>query len=145
MDSGLRLTESKCVVGVDSVTYLGHVVDAAGLHATDEKVKAITDAPEPKDVPQLRSFLGLVNLYHKFLPNLSSTLAPLHSLPHKDTKWSWGEPTATAVEVFHQSRVSIEELQSVGPPRRYPSHFPKLRFFPIRSGCCFVACNSGRY
>ena len=43
--------------------YLGHRVDAKGLHATDDKIKAIQDAPTLKNVQELRSFLGLLNYY----------------------------------------------------------------------------------
>ena len=77
--------------------YLGHKVSAAGLQPTaDAKVKAIKEAPAPKDVSQLQSFLGLVNYYGKFLPNLSSVLSPLYRLLQSSTKWSWGAEQATA-------------------------------------------------
>ena len=60
-----------------AVEYLGHKISAYGLQPTDFKVQAIKNAPAPMDVSQLKSFLGLVNYYCKFLPNLSNTLAPL--------------------------------------------------------------------
>ena len=47
-----------------------------------KKVEAAIAAPAPTDVTQLRSFLGLMNFYGRFLPNLSSVLAPLHKLLH---------------------------------------------------------------
>ena len=50
------------------------------------------------DVGQLRSFLGLVNYYGKFLPNLASTLAPLYLLLHKHTDWRWGIDQSRAFE-----------------------------------------------
>ena len=56
------------------VEYLGHRVDAEGLHTLDTKVAAIQQAPSPKDVQELCSFLGLVNYYGKFIPNLSTLL-----------------------------------------------------------------------
>lgn len=49
-------------------------MDKHGLHATPEKCKAIMDAPVPKDVTQLRAYLGLLNYYGKFLPGLSGKL-----------------------------------------------------------------------
>ena len=52
----------------DSVEYLGYHIDAIGLHAMDEKIKAITEAPIPKNLQELWSFLGLCR---KFIPNLS--------------------------------------------------------------------------
>lgn len=71
-------------------TYLGHRISAKGLQPTDEKVRAIKEAPSPSNVSQLRSFIGLVNYYCKFLPNLANTLAPLYSLLQKNKKWLWG-------------------------------------------------------
>ena len=47
---GFRLKVGKCAFMADSVEYLGHTVDANGLHATSDKLKAITDAPTPKNV-----------------------------------------------------------------------------------------------
>ena len=71
--------------------YLGHKISEKGLEPLKDKVKAIVDAPPPQDVAQLRSFLGLINYYGKFLPNLSSTLAPLYRLLQAKTKWQWTE------------------------------------------------------
>ena len=58
--------------------------------AQHEKVRAIHQAPEPKNATELRSFLGLLNYYAKFLPNLSSRLSPLYLLLNKCQPWSWG-------------------------------------------------------
>ena len=69
-----------------AVEYLGHQVDAEGLHTTTEKLEAITKAPAPKNVRELRSFLGLLNYYGKFLPNLATLLHPLNRLLQKDRK-----------------------------------------------------------
>ena len=59
------------------------------IPGTMAKVGAIKEAPAPKDEQQLRSFLGLLNYYGKFLPNLSTKLAPLHSLLEKGKGWQW--------------------------------------------------------
>ena len=48
------------------------------------------DAPQPKNVTQLKLFLGMLNYYGKFLPNLSIQLAPLYGLLKKNSRWSWG-------------------------------------------------------
>ena len=72
----------------------GHVIDKDGIHPTQEKVQAIKNAPQPTNIApqptniaQLRSFLGLINYYSKFLPNLSATLTPLYALLNKGQKW----------------------------------------------------------
>ena len=89
--AGLRLKREKCAFMLSTVDYLGHVISSEGLSPNPEKIRAIIDAPAPQDVQQLRSFLGLVNYYSKFLPNLSTTLAPLHQLLQAKAKWTWGK------------------------------------------------------
>ena len=74
-EAGIRLKRSKCTFHKPSLEYLGHNISCEGLRPTQEKVRAIIEAPMPQDVSQLRSFLGLVNYYAKFLPQLSSILA----------------------------------------------------------------------
>ena len=66
-----------------------HHQSKEGVFPTEEKVRAVQEAPSPKNVQQLRSFLGSINFYGKFLPNLSTKLASLHELLTKGKKWSW--------------------------------------------------------
>lgn len=87
---GLRLNKSKCLFMKPSVEYLGHTIDAQGLHPTQKKVKAIKEAPSPKNITELRSFLGILNYYSKFLPQMSTKLKPLYDLLHKNAKFTWG-------------------------------------------------------
>ena len=83
---GLCLGRKKCSFMMKSCIYLGHRLDGTGIHPTEEKIVAIINAPIPKTVSELRSYLGLVNYYHKFLGNLSTILAPLYELLRKDVK-----------------------------------------------------------
>ena len=88
--AGMKLKRPKCAFLLNSVAYLGHEISAEGLHTTKAKVKAIVDAPSPRNLTELRSFLGMVNYYGKFLPNLASTLAPLYELLRQTKAWKWG-------------------------------------------------------
>ena len=89
-EAGVRLKRDKCSFFLPSVEFLGHRISSKGIQPMLEKVEAIHKAPEPLDVTQLKSFLGAVNYYGKFLPDLSTVLAPLYKLLHRDTKWCWG-------------------------------------------------------
>ncbi|XP_033992105.1 uncharacterized protein K02A2.6-like [Trematomus bernacchii] len=88
-EAGLRLRRSKCTFLEEEVEYLGHRVDAQGLHPMEKKVKAIMEAPNPTNVTELKSYLGLLNYYNTFLPNLATLLAPLHELLRQDVRWTW--------------------------------------------------------
>ena len=110
-ESGVRLKREKCSFLLPSVEYLGHVISAEGLKTSESKVKAVTNAPTPTSVSELRSFLGLVNYYSKFLPDLASILAPLYSLLQKKKKWVWKKPQENAFhrvkELLRSSRVLV--------------------------------------
>ena len=86
---GVRLKKDKCEFGQSEVTYLGHRVDHEGLKPMEDKVKAIREAPEPRNVTELKAFLGLLNYYSHFLPNLSNTLQALYELLQKGKQWRW--------------------------------------------------------
>ena len=73
---GLKLKWNKCMFLTPSVTYLGHCVDTQSLHLVEEKVKAMQEAPVPKNVTELKSFLEVLSYYSKFLPNLSLQFTP---------------------------------------------------------------------
>ena len=85
----LRLNKTKCSFMQPRIEYLGHIIDDKGLHPTEKKIKAIKEAPRPENITQLRSFLGILNYYSKFLPNISAKLTPLYSLLAKNTRWFW--------------------------------------------------------
>jgi hypothetical protein len=91
LDAGFKLNKDKCKFQQTSVVYLGHRIDMEGLHPTDEKLSAILDAPAPKDESALKSFLGLIMFYSRFLPNHSTVLGPLNRLLKKDVSWRWTE------------------------------------------------------
>ena len=74
----------------NSVVYLGHKIDGAGLHTLSNNVQAIKEAPTPENVSKLKSYLGMLTYYGKYLPNLSSTSHPLYELLKKDVPWEWG-------------------------------------------------------
>ena len=86
---GMTVNKAKCAFFKPQIGFCGHLIDANGLHKSQEKIKAVSDAPTPQNVSQLRAFLGLVNYYNRFLPNLSSVLALLHQLLRKQTRWNW--------------------------------------------------------
>ena len=88
--TNLRLNKPKCFFLQPSIEYLWHIIDKDGLHPTEEKVRAIKEAPKPRNVSELQLFFRIINYYSRFLPNLSTKLAPLYQLLQKDTKWTWG-------------------------------------------------------
>ena len=87
-DKGLRCNLDKCVFAQPSVDYLGHTLSRDGI-SKGRKVDAVVKMPPPTDVSTLRSFLGSIQFYGKFIPNLSTLTEPLTRLTRKGSPWKW--------------------------------------------------------
>ena len=111
----MRLKDSKLEFLVASVTYRGYRIDADGLHPVNEKIKAIQDAPEPRNVTELKSYLGLLSYYSRFLPNISSNLAPLNQLLHKQAEWVWEGKEKQTFQLSKQLLLSSQTLAHFDP------------------------------
>ncbi|KAK9679075.1 Reverse transcriptase (RNA-dependent DNA polymerase) [Popillia japonica] len=79
---GLKLQLSKCTLCQNKVEYLGFIIDERGVHTAPDKINAIVNCKVPNNITELRAFLGLVNYYSKFIPNVATKLNPLYSLLH---------------------------------------------------------------
>ena len=112
---GIRMKKAKCSFMKAEVEYLGHRVDAEGLHTTPDKLEAIRNAPAPKNVQELRSFLGLLNYYGKFLPNLSTTLHPLNALLQQNHKWHWSAECQQAFQTAKDNLTTSKVLVHYDP------------------------------
>ena len=86
---GIRIGKDKCVFLKESVSCPGYTVTKGGITPDADKVSAIVDASPPRDMQSLQSFLGLLNFYCRFLPNLSTLLHPLHRSLQNGVKWEW--------------------------------------------------------
>ena len=117
-EAGMHLKQEKCTFLMSEVEYLGHKICQESLHPTESKVRAVADAPEPKRVAELRSFLGLVNYYGKFLPNLTSTAAPLYTLLWKNASWVWGKAQKAAFMGVKELLQSAELLVHFDPEQQ---------------------------
>ena len=86
-ESGFRLRMDKCKFFQDTVKYLGHIIDNQGIHPQPAKLDAIASMPYPKNIAELRLFLGVVNYYDRFTPGLAMKCAVLNDLLHKRSTW----------------------------------------------------------
>ena len=113
--AGLCLQKQKCSFMQTSVTYLGHSIEADGIRPVPEKVEAVRQAPQPQNAVELRSYLGLLTYYSKFLPNMSTVLAPLYRLLRRSTSWRWGYAEHQAFEKSKQLLTSAPLLVHYDP------------------------------
>lgn len=78
------------------------MIDQHEVRPSEEKVKAIREAPCPKNESELRAYLGMINFYAKFVLNMSTELKPLYDLLQKGTKWRWSRAEDNA---FNRSKM----------------------------------------
>ncbi|GBG80029.1 hypothetical protein CBR_g30398 [Chara braunii] len=114
-DAQLHLNLEKSEFGKDSVIYLGHRLSASGLEPEATKVEVIRNWPQPANVRELRSFLGLASYYRKFVPKFSVIAHPLSRLTSKNVAYAWCEKCETAFQALKEALVSHPVLRIADP------------------------------
>ena len=101
----------KCDFFRTEVEYLGFDVGANGIKPSLSKVKAILEWPEPENVTDVRSFLGLCSFYRKFIRWFSELAAPLTDLTKKDRVFVWSDEADKAFNRLKTAMVTAPVLQ----------------------------------
>ena len=99
-DAGLKLNLHKCHFLQQSVEYLGHIVSSSGISPSPNKVTAAHDFPQPGTPKQVRSFLGLLSYFRRFIPNFSTIASPLYKLTEKNVSFVWKEEHQNAFDAL---------------------------------------------
>ena len=86
----------KCLFDVDKLVFLGFVVSSKGVHVDESKINAIKTWPQPTNLHQVPSFLGLAGFYRRFVKDFSTIASPLHALSKKNAPFVWGPSQDTA-------------------------------------------------
>lgn len=99
---GFKLKFSKCTFAADSVKYLGHVIQNNSVRPLKDNLISIKDFPAPKTQKNVRQFLGKINFYHKYVPNIAIKLEPLHNLLRKGQPFNWTKSCQESFEEMKQ-------------------------------------------
>jgi hypothetical protein len=75
---------------MEKVVFLGHLISSSGVEPAPYLIKAIQEYPAPNSVTSVRSFLGLVGFFRKYVENFSRIGKPLFDSTHKDIEFNWG-------------------------------------------------------
>ena len=111
--ANLTLHPSKCKFATKQVKYLGHYVSKDGLRVNPENTEKIRNCKSPINVKQLRSALGMMGYYRKFVKDYAKIAQPLNNLLKKDTKFQWSEDCENAFNVLKTKLIEA-------PILRYP-------------------------
>ena len=114
-DSGVKLKAKKCFLFQKETTYLGHVISSQGVKCDPVKVEAVKAWHPPKTPKQVRSFLGMVCYYNKFIKNFAQVAMPLYDLIAKNKKWVWKHGQQDS---FENLRNALTEAPILAYPER---------------------------
>ncbi|UYV67046.1 K02A2.6-like, partial [Cordylochernes scorpioides] len=95
-----------CNAPATRIKILGHLVDANGIHPDPEKVEAVSKFPRPKNISELRSFLGLCSYYRRFIENFADKARSLHDLLKTEKQFYWDAAQEKAFEVLKTALIS---------------------------------------
>ena len=115
--AGITLNTDKCEWAKSEVKFLGCIVSADGLRPDPEKTRAVQQMEQPKNISELRSFLGMVTQLGKFLPNLSEKDKALRDLLSKKNQWVWGHEQEKAFTDLKRELSCAPVLQLYDPNR----------------------------
>jgi hypothetical protein len=99
-DNGLTVCVEKCVMRQPSIDFMGHTLPKDGISIAKDKIMAIQEAPEPRTVAEVRSFLGLVNFVSRYVPSLATIAEPLRRVTKKDTTFIFGKEQTNAFDLL---------------------------------------------
>nr|XP_041633413.1 uncharacterized protein K02A2.6-like [Drosophila kikkawai] len=106
---GLKLNTHKCEFFKSKICYLGFMIDKNGLSKTNDRKSSVSLAPTPRNVSELRAFIGMVNYYSKFINNFAQKMNPLYELLRKGTQFEWTSSCQKAYEEI-KSEITSEQV-----------------------------------
>lgn len=109
--ANLKLQPGKCEFLRKEVIYLGHIITEKGVKPDPCKTNAVSMFPEPKNIKQIRQFLGLVGFYRRFIPQFSQIAKPLSNLLKKNTRFLWTKHQTEAFTILKNQICSEPILQ----------------------------------
>ena len=124
-EHSIRLNPARCIFFQSGLEFLRHWIDKNCIRPLPQKMDAVMQAKSPT---KLKSYLGLLNCYGKFLPNLATRLHPLHDLLQRDRSWTWTEAYDRA---FVKSKKQLQDS-------------PLLVHYDLKTSLR-LACDASRY
>jgi transposase InsO family protein len=118
-DSGLEANAKKCKLGYTELLFVGHIVSKGKIRPDPAKVAAVANFPQPENVTQVKSFLGLANYYHKFLKGFSVIARPLYALLKKGVEFNWSQACQLAFETLKAALCNAPCLHAPDFSRRF--------------------------
>ena len=113
--NNLRINGHKCKLFAERVPFLGKVLSAEGCHVSEDKIKALRTLEPPKNVKELRRFMGSCGYVRRHIPNYSHLVSPLTRLLRKDTPYIFDSSCQEAFERLKMAFNSPAVLRNFTP------------------------------
>ena len=88
-ENDLYMKLEKCIWKVRKIGFLGVVIESNRIEIEKKKVNKVLSWPEPKNMKDVRKFLGLINDYRRFIKDFAQIAKPINVLTRKNVKWQW--------------------------------------------------------
>ena len=115
MQANMKLKSDKCVMAQTELEYLGHYIGPSGIRPNDKKCAVVRSYPQPKNVREVRQFLGMATYYKKFIKDFAQKSAPLYKLTRPSSRFEWNEECENAFQ-------SLKQALTSPPILRYPDY-----------------------
>ncbi|KAL0810648.1 hypothetical protein ABMA28_010755 [Loxostege sticticalis] len=89
-DAGFSINLKKCSFLSPSIEYLGRNISEGQVRPSNEKVRALTNTDEPKNIKQVRQFMGLAGYFRRYIPGFAQKTACIAALTRKGVEFKWG-------------------------------------------------------
>ncbi|MEL7521519.1 MAG: reverse transcriptase family protein, partial [Cyanobacteria bacterium J06553_1] len=113
--AGLKLRLSKCEFFKKRLQFLGHVVDATGVHTQSDKINKVKNWPDLKDKKEVQRFLGLAGYYRAFVPDYTKVAHPIIKLTREEEPFVWGPEQSNAFQ-------ALKDRLTSAPILRFPDY-----------------------
>jgi hypothetical protein len=113
----LFLKPEKCIFEKKQIEYLGMIISENRVEMDPIKVAGVSEWPIPKTLKEVRSFLGFLNFYRRFVEGFAEIAHPLNDLMKKNTPWKWNVETQTVFEILKWRITSSPILVTPDPER----------------------------
>jgi RNase H-like domain found in reverse transcriptase/Reverse transcriptase (RNA-dependent DNA polymerase) len=125
--ANLKIKLKKCFFCFPNLHFLGHVVGRDGIKPDPDKIEKVKTYPEPTNLTELRSALGLFSYYRKFIRDFSKIARPMLNLLKKDAPYEWGTKQQTAFD-------RLKEMLTKAPILSYPDFERPFTIYTDSSG-----------
>ena len=109
-EAKLQLKTGKCKNAKQEIELLGFKLTSLGTSPINTKVQGISDKLRPINLEELRSFLGAVNQFNRFVPDLAALCFPIRSILKRDADWIWNEEHEKTFKKVNQEVKQVAEV-----------------------------------